>query len=285
MNNPNESTSVIIPWDFSRVAEYALEHALHIAKQLEKEIILMHVVNKEVTEEARKQAAERLEQRSGEVFAQHGIRPRGVILEGNIFSTISDFATESNALMVIMGTHGMTSSQKLTGSWALKVIIGSKIPFLVVQEKPGGAERFNKIVYPVDFRGECKEILQWAIYLGKYFNSKVFILRRPFRDSSLLKKTNTNINFAVRFLRQNNVEYEIEEAPGKANFDKETLDYSKSVNADLVLLITSRHFTFLDFIVGNREQKMIANPYGISIMCINPHATKSGMGQFMYGST
>lgn len=285
MANPNESKMVIVPWDFSHVAEYALEHALHVVKQLEKELVLMHVVTKETPEEARKQAAERLEIRVGEIEKQHGIRPLGMVKEGNIFSTISDYASEVNALMVVMGTHGMKGSQKITGSWALKVIIGSKIPFLVVQEKPTQAERFTKIVYPIDFRGESKEILQWAIYLGKYFNSKVYLFRRPFRDSSLLKKTNTNMNFAVRFLRQNNVEYEIEEAPGKTNFDKETLDYSQRIEADLILMITSRHFTFLDFILGNREQKMLANPTGISIMCINPHATKSGMGQFMYGAT
>jgi nucleotide-binding universal stress UspA family protein len=284
MPNPNESKVVIVPWDFSHVTEYALEHALHISKQLEKEIILLHVVSPEVTVEARANAQIRMESRAEEIFKSHGIRPMGVVREGNIFSTISDFASEVSALLVVMGTHGMKGSQKITGSWALKVIIGSKIPFLVVQEKPQHAERFNRIVYPVDFRGESKEILQWAIYLGKYFNSKVFLYRRPFRDPSLLKKTNTNINFAVRFLRQNNVEYEIMEAAGKQNFDKETLDFSQEVNADLILIITSRHFTFLDYILGNREQRMIANPFGISVMCINPHATKSGMGQFMYGS-
>ncbi len=42
----------------------------------------------------------------------------------------------NHALMVIMGTHGIKGLQKYTGSWALKVIIGSSVPFLVIQDKP-----------------------------------------------------------------------------------------------------------------------------------------------------
>ena len=47
-----------------------------------------------------------------------------------------------------MGTHGMKGMQKLTGSWALKVIVKSKVPFIVVQDPPADQERYHNIVFP-----------------------------------------------------------------------------------------------------------------------------------------
>ena len=56
--------------------------------------------------------------------------------EGEIFTTIADVAEELNASLIFLGTHGKVGMQKLTGSWALKVIIKSKVPFIVVQDPP-----------------------------------------------------------------------------------------------------------------------------------------------------
>jgi len=285
MDDKEESKIIIVPWDFTHVAEYALEHAMLMAQALDKEVFLLHIIDKEATEEQYKSALDRLENKISEIGGKYPRKLHAVVRAGSIFSVISEYASEVKAAMAVMGTHGITGSQKITGSWALKVIIGSKVPFLVVQERPEPPSRFEKIVYPVDFKGENKEQLQWAIYLGKYFNSKVYLFKRTFSDSSLLRKTNTNLNFAIRFLRQNNLEYEIVEAPGKINPDREIVQFSVDIKADLIMIITSRHFTFLDYIFGNREQKLLANPANIPILCINPHATSTGMGQFMWGST
>ena len=48
----------------------------------------------------------------------------------------ADIASEIDAEMVIMGTHGIKGMQKFFGSWALKVIANSKVPFIVIQEPP-----------------------------------------------------------------------------------------------------------------------------------------------------
>jgi len=46
------------------------------------------------------------------------------------------FQVKIGALMVVMGTHGIKGMQKLMGSWALKVITSSKVPFIAVQDTP-----------------------------------------------------------------------------------------------------------------------------------------------------
>ena len=81
---------------------------------------------------------------------QYGIRPSVIVKTGNIFEEIKSIIGECDAEIAVMGTHGMKGLQKFTGSWALKVIAGSKAPFVVVQDKPTEAD-IHKIVLPLDF--------------------------------------------------------------------------------------------------------------------------------------
>ncbi len=181
-----------------------------------------------------------------------------------------------------MGTHGMKGMQKLTGSWALKVIVKSKIPFIVVQDPPVDQERYHNIVFPIDFRGENKEKMKMAIFMGKYFESKIHMLVSVSSDKNLLKKTNINLNFAVKYLIQNNIDYEIHEV-SKGNFAQQTIDFAQKINADLLLIMTTKNITVADYVVGASEQYMIANSSKIPVCCVNPKSSFAKVGQFMYG--
>jgi hypothetical protein len=225
-----------------------------------------------------------MEQVAIDAFSKFGIRPNIVVLEGSIFSKISNYASDTKANMVIMGTHGIKGIQKFTGSYALKVLLGSKVPFIVVQDRPRTEEKMSNIVFPIDFRGENKEKLYWAIYLGKYFNSRVHLYKYPVTDPSLLKKVNINLNFAIRFLIQNGLNYQIHSAP-KGDFGKETIKFSQEIKADLILIVTTKNLSIFDFLFGTKEQYIIANNAKIPTMVVNPRASFSSMGQFMFGQT
>ena len=118
-----------------------------------------------------------------------------MLSKGSIFTAIAEFANSKEASLVVMGTHGMKGMQKLTGSWALKVIVKSKVPFIVVQEPPADQDRYHNIVFPIDFRIENKEKMGMAIFMGKYFDSKIHILKTATTDKSLTKKTNSESEF------------------------------------------------------------------------------------------
>jgi nucleotide-binding universal stress UspA family protein len=181
-----------------------------------------------------------------------------------------------------MGTHGIVGMQKLTGSWALKVVVKSKIPFIVVQDPPADHERYHNIVFPVDFRIENKEKLGMAIFMGKYFDSKIHILKTITTDKSLIKKTNINLNFAIKYLIQNNVEYEIHEIP-HGKLAQKTIDFAHQIKADLILIMTTKNISMADYMLGASEQYIIANSSKIPVCCVNPRSSFAKVGQFMYG--
>ncbi|RPI46284.1 MAG: universal stress protein [Bacteroidetes bacterium] len=274
--------SIMVTWDFSPVSYHALKHAIKISQIVKNNILLCHIVNEESEVEA---ARKKMEGVTGEVKKNLGEEVSYTVLAGKIFNQISDYASkeENRVNFVVMGTHGMKGGQKLFGSWALKVIAGSSVPFIVVQEEPSQKDRYTDIVFPIDFKRENKEKLQWAIYLGKYLNSKIHLYKAPVSDKSLQKKVNVNLNFAIRFLIQNNIEYEIHTAAKSNSYQKDLLAFSKRINADLILITTTKHITAVDYIFGAKEQYLLSNMEKIPVMCVNPKSNFSKVGQFMYG--
>lgn len=273
---------IVVPWDFTQVAESALAHAAKISRMVGNEISLLHIVDPGISPSSSGEKKILLQHARDEAAKKYNLPITAFIKKGSIFTAIAEFANEKEASLVVMGTHGMKGMQKLTGSWALKVIVKSKVPFIVVQDPPADQERYHNIIFPVDFRKENKEKIRMAIFMGKYFESKIHFLVSTTTDKNLLKKTNININFAIKYLIQNNIEYEIHNVP-KGNFAQQTIDFAQKINADLILIMTTKNITMADYVLGASEQYMIANSSKIPICCVNPKATFAKTGQFMGG--
>jgi len=273
--------SIMVTWDFSPVSYHALKHAIRFTQIVKYNMVLFHIVNEESEMEAGK---EKLEKEAEKIKAEMGVDVTPYVHHGKIFKEIADYASEekNNVHFVVMGTHGMKGGQKLFGSWALRVIAGSAVPFIVVQEDPP-EKGYTDIVFPIDFRSENKEKLQWAIFLGKYLNSKIHLYKSAIGDKDLQKKMNVNLNFAIRFLIQNNIEYEIHEAPKSGNHQKELLAFCKKLKTDMILITTTKHITKVDYIFGAKEQYLLSNAEKIPVMCVNPKSNFAKVGQFMYG--
>ncbi len=273
---------IVVPWDFTVVADYALAHAVKISRTVDNDICLLHIVSKGISNQEGAAKRAQLIKVAEENSRKYNMTLSYHISKGSIFTSIAEYANEKEASLVVMGTHGMKGMQKITGSWALKVIVKSKVPFIVVQDFPADQERYHNIVFPVDFRVENKEKMKMAIFMGKYFDSKIHVLKTISVDKSLIKKININLNFAVKYLIQNNIEYEIHEMQ-KGNFAQQTIDFAHKINADLILIMTTKNITMADYVLGAQEQFIIANSSRIPVCCVNPKASFAKVGQFMYG--
>jgi nucleotide-binding universal stress UspA family protein len=273
---------IVVPWDFTHVAEHALAHAAKIGRMIGNDICLLHIVDADIKVKAEGEKRTLLRHVADDSGKKYSMNISSQVSKGSIFKEIAEFANSKEASLVVMGTHGMKGMQKLTGSWALKVIVKSKVPFIVVQDPPADQERYHNIVFPVDFSVENKEKMGMAIFMGKYFDSKIHILKTVSRDKSLAKKTNINLNFAVKYLIQNNIEYEVHEV-ARGNLAQHTIDFAQKINADLILIMTTKNITFTDYVIGASEQYIIANSSKIPVCCVNPKASFAKVGQFMYG--
>lgn len=273
---------IVVPWDFSHVAANALAHAVKIGKMVNNDICLLHIVDTGISARDYADVTKKLKLLVEENSAKYSVPIAYHVSKGSIFTSIADYVNEKDASLVVMGTHGIKGMQKLTGSWALKVIVKSKVPFIVIQDPPADQEKYHNIVFPVDFKAENKEKIKMAIFMGKYFDSKIHMLVSVSTDKNILKKTKINLNFAIKYLIQNNIEYEIHDMP-KGKIAEQTIDFAQKINADLILIITTKNITFADYVLGASEQSIIANSSKIPVCCVNPKTSFANVGQFMGG--
>jgi hypothetical protein len=151
------------------------------------------------------------------------------------------------------------------------------MPFLVIQDKPKSS-KFDKIVFPIDFRTENKEKVNYVNYLAANFNAKFLLFKRKVADKGFKKKIASNLLYVETFLKNNNVQYEIFNAEGNLSFEKETVKFAKEQGADMILVLTTRDINFIDYLMAAKEQYVIANPEKIPVMCINPKPAKLSSG-------
>lgn len=273
MNAQITKKSILVPWDFSEVANNALLHALKIGKKLACNVTLLHVGKED--DDAKK--------RLNEVVSKCGdlkdLVIDWIIKDGSIFTTIRETAEEMNAVFVVMGTHGIKGMQKLTGSKALKVIADSQVPFIVVQNAPADKPLSN-IVCPIDFTKENKEKLRWLDFITRYFDAKLTLFVPYMVDNALLKKTKANLAFAKSFLEERNVDVDIKASQVKGKFSEQTVRFAEEMNADLIVIMTTKDIGIADYIFGADEQQIIANNASIPVLCINPRTDYHKAGGF-----
>ncbi len=269
-------SSILVTWDFTEVSAFALEHAVRIAKMVGNSIQLIHILNKKDEEATILQDMQKIAEDCNQKF---GIKPGIIVKEGTIFTTISEVANNIQANLVIMGTHGIRGMQKLTGSWALKVIVGSNVPFIVVQAPPKN-NYLQKIVVPINFKSENKEKLPWIVYLAQYYRSEILIFRDFVSDERLATKVNQNILFLKKALENKGIRYSVHTNQTKEDFANASIEFTKNNQADLIAVMTTKNISLKDYVMGASEQQIIANDCKIPVMCINPREELYKYGGF-----
>jgi nucleotide-binding universal stress UspA family protein len=252
---------ILVPYDFSELSDYAVKHAVQIAKITESTIVFLHIVH-ELSMES--EALQRLQKAANSFSSKYGVIIECKIRPGRVSTAIRTFAETIDALLVVMKTQKPIGKEKYVGTRSIRLMIGSRIPFYVVQAPPKRLA-LRKVVFPIDFRKENKEKLAWISFLSKYYTSKIFLFKPSGNDYVV----RNNVEFAKRFLEGKNIDYEIVAAKKKYNLTQETLDFANRINAELIIIMLSHSITIAKVMLGLQDQKYISNDYKIPIMCLN----------------
>jgi nucleotide-binding universal stress UspA family protein len=259
---------VLVPHDFTTVADCAVMHAAKIAKSFDGEVYLLNVVSKQKDIDA---AQEKLNQIVVNADSQYGVNTHAIVRVGNIFDDIGDVASEIGAGYIVMGTHGATGMQKIMGSHALRVISHSKVPFVIVQEKaPSESHIYDHIVIPIDYSDVTKQKLKIAASIAEHFNSTIHIFASLEKDQFLRTKLNRELYFAKNYFAEKELSCSIETAEESGGFKKQLIKFSAKINADMIAIVNTREGALLPDFFGSDEQEVIANDAEIPVIITNP---------------
>lgn len=183
--NRNNNNNILVPTDFSEIAQNALGHALKIADVYKNEITLLNIQDEGglfglfgsdekmgLIKEAVEMKMDKLIAESAKSFPNVKINKR--FETGKIYKVITEIAEKENFDSIVMGTNGASGLQQITGSNASRVINYAKVPVVVVKDQSISKNGYEKIVLPIDLSRESRQ----KSNLGYSF-SKTFQQRNP----------------------------------------------------------------------------------------------------------
>lgn len=258
--------NILVPTDFSRVADYALQHAVRVSEVVGESVTLLHVVSNASEVDA---ATEKLNQIAESTFQKYSIKPKVSVAVGEIPEEIARVSEEINASLVIMGSMSVKGKENLSGLRTLSVITKAKVPFVTIQEPPIN-RRYDNIVFPIDFTVENKEKHGWISYFCDFYVSKFHLIKPNISDPELVAKIDLNMASAVRYLDEKGAKYSIYTVPGQNSYQEEILDLAVNIRADLIVIMTAKVTDKSTYVLEPHEQFIVGNAGHIPVMSINP---------------
>ncbi|MCD4730623.1 MAG: universal stress protein, partial [Bacteroidales bacterium] len=171
-------------------------------------------------------------------------------------------AKDIGANLMYLGTHGKVGMQKVTGSFALKVVVSSPVPVVVVQKRPF-SEGYKKIILPITSDAGPWEKTKWATFIAKNFDAEIHVYH--IKSPELTEA----VKIITTHFDKEGVKYTITKTDGK-DFSKKVIDYATATVSDMIMIMTNPDKSFSKFILGSYDEGMIFNTSQIPVMCINP---------------
>src|SRR5690606_27163840 len=270
---------IIVPIDFSKHSEYAMETAAILAKKNNAEILALHMlelsdtllINADAEQHERavffiKLAEKRFEEFLDKPYLK-GIIVTPIVKHFKVFDEISDVAENHSADLIVMGSHGSSGLTEIfVGSNTERVVRHSEIPVLVVKSKPENFD-LNSVVFACD---SSREAIVPYINASKMFHSlgaKLQLLYVNLPGESF-KSSNEMETVMQHFLMA--ADGNLDKLPS-VNYicdftvEKGILNFAKKINADAVAIPTHGRKGLAHFFEGSISEDL-ANHADLPVM-------------------
>jgi nucleotide-binding universal stress UspA family protein len=257
--------TIIVPLDLSDESLNGLNLAMILANKTGADIIMVHVIGKytgdnyEVTENENQLAQTKLEgilKRYKEKISLK-FTLSYIIKEGKIFKEIADLADRHEDALTVLSTHGTSGFEELfIGGNAYKITSHSRNPVITVR-KSKIPSNIDNIVLPLDVTFQTREKVPYTAELAKVFGSKIHVITIQLgKLKSIDKKLHQYSTQVASYLDTHNVPYTVEHLHG-SNITDVALDYSRTIGADLISIMTEQEKSASNLLLGNFAHQMI----------------------------
>lgn len=200
---------ILVPIDFSRHTEEALEHAVTFGEKYGAEITLLHVdefvvsplgatgIRDESVTAYLGRKAVYLEEQFERVRAGlqgRNVRIRTQVLPGRAYKVIVEESERMQYDLIIIATRGLTHlSENLIGGTAERVVRLSRQPVLSIQRGPRMGWAVHSVLFPTDLSPAGNVGLSYALSIARRYKAKLYLqyvseLDRPEHDADIRKR-------------------------------------------------------------------------------------------------
>lgn len=262
--------NMLVLIDFSPISQLVLEQVLLIAKSNHTKIIFCHVSN--TTSENK---LEEINQSFSPYITkvnELGLAHETYIAYGNLIEGVKAAVAQFNADIIIAGTHGKQGIlQHLFGSKIFSLIREVPSPFLVLNAQSKIVDQgFKNVLVPVSHHTTYLKMLEKTMKLLAP-DGKIIIFAIAKYGLQLDKELTINIKTAQQFLNSKGIKNEYLEVVSDEytnGYSKETLDYIKNQEIDLITIFTKVSDQKNSYALSDKEN-IILNNLGITVLCVD----------------
>jgi nucleotide-binding universal stress UspA family protein len=261
---------IIIPVDFSKHSEYALETAAALAKTHNAELIVMHMLElsdsifsstssqkNEETHFMLMVAKKNFEEFLDKPYLE-GITVTPMVKHHKVLKEVSEVASSVKADLIVIGSRGHNDFDGIfTGSNTEKVVRYSTTPVLVVKSKPKNVD-FNHVVLAIDFNANSVSPVKNALELLKQLAKKVTLLHINLPNLGFLS-TDEIQEQVDEFLKLGKLEHIKDSIDFTADHNVEDgiINYAKREDADVLAIITHGRTGLNHFFGGSISEDLV----------------------------
>lgn len=270
--------TILVPTDFSKQAQIAVDVASDIAMQANAELILLHVIeeatgssfnvegqvstneeswenrifNMRLIEKGKKQLAKLVEDTKSK-----GVKVRQELRLGTPFHGMRTIITDRKVDLVVMGTAGRTKLEEaIIGSNTEKVVRHSRCPVLTVHKKPANSD-FKNIVYATAMSKDEEIFARVIRQTQQLYDATIHLVRintpGNFQRDAIVRRYMQD--FAKKLQLKNytiNVFNDMSEEEGIVYF-------ADSINADLIAMATHGRTGFAHVLAGSIAEDVVSH--------------------------
>jgi nucleotide-binding universal stress UspA family protein len=273
------TNKILVCIDFQEQSLMGLHQCYDLVRFLKAEVVLLYVIestdfffkkSNANLDKAKEEVEDRLRKLIEVECEGSKLEFSYIVKTGKVSECIIETAREINARFIIMGKNGSTQGiKKFLGTNTTKVISESDFPVISVKGKHSIG--YKNIVLPLDLSKSTREKVASAISFSKFFGSHIHLVSVHsvgiiFQATNLynrIKKiermfSNNGIKCSHKFFRRAELpDYQY------------VLDYSKEVDADLIIVMTHQEGRIRDYYIGAFAHHII-NESEIPVLSLTP---------------
>ena len=280
---------ILVPIGFTNQSIVALKQAVTIARHTNSQLYLLSVVEMPTAiqkifsdyEEKQKLFKQKLRENLielSQIYCEGIQNIEFFVKSGKIYDQITELADSVNANLIIMGTEGTPKEikKKFIGSNANKVVRSASCPVITIKGK-SISNNCNVIALPLDLNKETREKVTNAIQFARLFSSEIvaFSISYDNDDESVKNKLKRTLYQVSEFINNKGIKCKTElvNISSSSNFSRSIINYTKNINADLIMIMTKGEDNLDLNFLGSNARKLI-NKSDIPVMSIRPSIKK-----------
>lgn len=187
------------------------------------------------------------------------------IRDGKVYKEIVAAAEETNADLVVVGTHGSSGFEEFwIGSNANKIVSATNKPIITIRGGVDIKRPLNKIVLPLDSTVETRQKLPFTTELAKIHDATIYVLSLyTSKVHAIRYRVDTYTDQVIEYLEEEGVKY-VRDAVEADNLTNSTIGYAERVDANMISIMTEQERTTANLWLGPFAQQMVNHsPYPV----------------------